>query len=107
MILINVRFLVKPEHAGTFLEQTQWFADACNEEPGCLFFKFYSDPQDPHRFFLAEAFADGEDVAHVESDHFKRACEEIPKLLQETPDIINTKIPGKAEWDKLGEMEVK
>lgn len=105
MILINVSFHVKPEYKDTFLDEVQWYTDACNAEPGCLFFKWYTDPQDDQRFFLIEGYADGTDVDHVNTEHFKRSCEEMPKYLLETPDIINTKIPGKTEWDKMAEYK--
>ena len=42
----------------------------------------------------------------VNTEHFKRSCEELPKYLVETPDIINTKIEGKTEWDKMAEFSV-
>ncbi|QPK79822.1 antibiotic biosynthesis monooxygenase [Corynebacterium lizhenjunii] len=106
MILINVKFHVKSEYKDTFLDQVQWYTDACNAEPGCIFFKWYADPEDDSRFLLIEAYEDGADVAHVESDHFKRGCEEMPQYLVETPDIINTKIPGKTTWDKMAEYKV-
>ncbi|MDN6460049.1 MAG: antibiotic biosynthesis monooxygenase, partial [Corynebacterium flavescens] len=48
----------------------------------------------------------GEDVAHVQSEHFKRSCEEFPQYLLETPDIINFRIEGKTSWDKMAEFSV-
>ena len=106
MIFINVKFHVKPEYADTFLDEINWYTEACNAEPGCLEFKWYRDPEDSQRFLLVEAYKDGEDVAHVQSDHFKRSCEEFPQYLVETPDIINFKIDGKTEWDKMAESKV-
>ncbi|MDY3127406.1 MAG: putative quinol monooxygenase [Corynebacterium sp.] len=107
MILINVKFHVKPEYAETFLDEVKWFTQACNAEEGCLWFKFYRDPEDPQRYLLIEAFEDGADEAHVNSDHFQRATKEMPKYLVETPDIVNTKIPGKSEWDKMAEFKAE
>jgi hypothetical protein len=31
----------------------------------------------------------------------------MPKYLVETPDIINTLIEGKTEWDKMAEFKVE
>src|SRR5690625_6268796 len=36
MIFINVKFHVKPEYADTFLDEINWYTEACNAEPGCL-----------------------------------------------------------------------
>lgn len=106
MILINVKFHVRPEYAENFLDTVSWYTEACNAEPGCLFFEWYKDPQDPNRYLLIEGYADGTDVDHVATEHFKRGCEEMPQYLVETPDIINVHIPGKTEWDKMAEYKV-
>lgn len=106
MILINVRYKVRPEYADTFLEEVAWFTAATRAEEGNIFFDWYQDPVNSNEFLLIEAFEDGADVAHVTSAHFTRAQEELPKYFLETPDIINTLIPGKTEWDKLVEFAV-
>lgn len=107
MILINVKYKVLPEHVETFLDDVAWFTEATRAEEGNIFFEWYRDPQNPDEFLLIEAFHDDADVAHVQSDHFKRCCDEMPSLLVETPRIINTKIPGKTEWDEMAEFQVK
>lgn len=107
MILINVAFHVKPEYKDTFLSEIDWYTQACNAEPGCLTFKWYRDPSDEQRFLLLESYADGADTAHVESEHFQRSCEEFPRYLLETPDIINVHLDGKTEWDKMAEYVVE
>ena len=42
----------------------------------------------------------------MNSEHFKKATELFPKILKETPQIINTLIPGKTEWDRMAEFQV-
>lgn len=106
MILINVRYVVKPEAAPTFLDDVAWFTEATRAEEGNIFFDWYKDPEDPNKFLLIEAFQDDAAEAHVNSDHFKRACEEMPGYLVETPTIINTLIGGKTDWDKMAEFQV-
>lgn len=106
MILINVQFHVKPEYAETFLDEIDWYTKACQAEPGCIDFKWFRDPEDKQRFLLLESYKDGTDVDHANTEHFKRSCEELPKYLVETPDIINTHIDGKTEWDKMSEFSV-
>lgn len=106
MILINVKFSVRPEYAETFLDDIAWYTAATRTEEGNIFFDWYVDPTNPTQFILIEGFQDDGAEAHVGSEHFKRACKEIPKYLTETPDIINTLIPEKKEWDKMAEFTV-
>ncbi|ARU45833.1 putative quinol monooxygenase [Corynebacterium silvaticum] len=107
MILINVKFQVRPEYVDTFLDEMQWYTDACRAEEGNLFFDWFKNPEKENEFLLVEGFKDGTDAAHVESDAFKKACEETPKCLIETPDIINVHIDGKTDWDKMAEFRVE
>ena len=90
MILINVKFRVKPEHADTFLADIDWFTTATRAEPGNLFFDWYQSPADPGEFLLVEGFHD-----------------ELPGYLVETPEIINTLIAEKTVWDRMAEFQVK
>ncbi len=61
---------------------------------------------DPHEYVLVEAFRDADaGGAHVQSEHFRAAREELPPYLAETPRIINFEVPG-TEWSELGELAV-
>lgn len=106
MILINVRYIVRPEYQDTFLSEVDWFTQACRAEEGCLFFDWFRSEENPAEYFLVEGYLDGAGEAHVQSEHFQRATEELPKYFVETPKVINTTIEGKTEWDKLVEFEV-
>jgi quinol monooxygenase YgiN len=62
--------------------------------------------EDPHRFFLVEAFRDGEaGSAHVNSEHFKAAMELMPSMLAKTPEIVSQEVPGTG-WSQMGELTV-
>lgn len=106
MIIINVRFRPLPEYLENFREVVADFTDAARAEDGCLFFEWYRNTDDPEEYLLIEIYKDGTDVAHVESDHFKAACEMFPTVLRETPQIINDHIDGKTEWDRMAEFSV-
>ena len=67
MILINVKFRVKPEHTATFLANIDWFTTATRAEPGNLFFDWYQSPADPGEFILVEGFHDDAAEPHVNS----------------------------------------
>ncbi|MBI9000009.1 antibiotic biosynthesis monooxygenase [Corynebacterium sp. CCM 9185] len=106
MILINVRFIVQPEHADSFRETVAPFTAATRAEDGCLFFDWFRSTDKPNEYILVEGFKDDAAEPHVNSDHFKQACELFPTVLVETPQIINTLIEGKTEWDRMAEFSV-
>ncbi|WKD59598.1 putative quinol monooxygenase [Corynebacterium caspium] len=106
MILINVRFLPKPEYVENFLEKVADFTAASRAEPGNIFFDWYRSAENPNEYLLIEAFQDDAAGPHVNSQHFQDAQELFPTLLLETPTIINTLIPGKTEWDEMAEFKV-
>lgn len=107
MILINVRFRPLPENIENFRELVADFTEASRAEAGCLFFQWYRNTDDPGEYILVEAFKDDAAEAHVNSDHFKAAQELFPQILSETPEIINTLIDGKTEWDEMAEFKVE
>lgn len=106
MIFIVAKFQVKPEFVDSWLDKVDTFTQATRAEPGNLWFDWSLSAADPHTFVLVEAFKDGDAPAeHVNSEHFTRACAELPQYLTRTPDIINVQVPGE-EWSQLGEMRV-
>jgi len=107
MIFITAKFRVKPEDADRWPEITRSFTEATRAEPGNLWFDWSRSLDDPHEYVLVEAFADDEaGGAHVQSDHFKTAQQELPPHLAETPRIVNFSVPG-TDWSELGELAVE
>lgn len=105
MIFIAVTFTVRPEHAGTWLEQVRPFTEATRAEPGCLFFTWSRSVDDENAFVLLEAFADAEaGAAHVGSDHFKEAIAWMPDVVASTPQIISHEVPQHG-WADMGEVQ--
>ena len=43
----------------------------------------------------------------MNSDHFKRAMQDLPQALAETPRIINTTIEGTEDWSRMAELSVE
>ncbi|KGM19070.1 putative quinol monooxygenase [Corynebacterium auriscanis] len=107
MILINVRFKPLAEHVENFREVVAEFTEATRKEDGCLFFDWFRNTDNPDEYILIEGFQDDAAEAHVNSDHFKKATEMFPKVLKETPQIINTTLEGKTEWDRMAEFQVE
>ncbi|MEQ6900941.1 putative quinol monooxygenase [Nocardioides sp. YIM 152588] len=104
MILICVKWKVKPEHAEAWPEITREFTEATRAEPGNRFFEWSRSIDDPTEYVLIEGFDDDAAVPHVTSDHFKKATAELPQYVAETPLIRN--LQGQPEeWDELAEFK--
>lgn len=106
MMLINVRFDVKPEYADRWIEITRAFTEATRAEPGNLWFDWYRSTDEPNTYLLCEAFRDGDAPAeHVNSPHFADFTGSAARYLERTPRIINTTADGE-EWGTMGEITV-
>jgi quinol monooxygenase YgiN len=106
MIFITAKWRILPEYADRWPEIAGDFTRACRAEPGCLWFDWSRSVDDPNEYVLVEAFRDGEaGAAHVQTQHFKDAQQQLPRYLAETPRIINVNIP-QDDWSELGEMAV-
>ncbi|MFF7969453.1 putative quinol monooxygenase [Streptomyces sp. NPDC007903] len=107
MIFITAKFKVRPEHADRWPEITADFTAATRGEPGCLWFDWSRNIEDPTEYVLVEAFRDDEaGAAHVQSEHFKAAQRTLPPHLAETPRVVNMTTP-QDDWSLLGEMTVE
>lgn len=106
MILINVKYRPKPKYVEVFPEKLAKFTRETRREPGNIFFDLYRSTDDPGVYVLTEAFHDDAAEAHVTSPHFAEGMETMRPLLLETPEIINTLIPGKTEWDRMAELQI-
>jgi quinol monooxygenase YgiN len=106
LIFITAKFRIRPEHADEWPSIARSFTEATRAEPGCLWFDWSRSVDEPDQYVLVEAFADGEaGGAHVGSDHFRQAQQDLPPYLVETPRIVNFEVPG-TSWSELGELAV-
>jgi quinol monooxygenase YgiN len=106
MIFIVVKFDTKPEWTDRWPELVASFTAATRAEEGNLWFEWSRSLENPAQYVLVEAFRDGEaGSVHVNSEHFKRAMQELPQALTSTPKIISQKIDATG-WSEMGEMSV-
>ena len=105
MILIVVKFPVKPEHADAWPQIAREFTEATRAEPGNKWFDWSRSVEDPNEYVLVEAFEDDGAEPHVNSAHFKAMQEEFPQYLAATPAIVNGRIPATG-WDTMSEISV-
>jgi quinol monooxygenase YgiN len=106
MIFITAKFRVKPEHADDWPAIAESFTQATRAEPGCLWFDWSRSVDDSNEYVLVEAFRDDTAAAHVQSPHFAKAQQELPRYLVETPRIVNFQVP-QDDWSELGELAVE
>jgi quinol monooxygenase YgiN len=105
MYFIVVKFPVKPDWSERWTDLVTPFTQATRNEPGNLWFEWSRSIEDPNEYVLVEAFTDDGAGPHVNSDHFKKAVQEMPPALAATPKIVSRQIDGDA-WDAMGEMRV-
>ena len=105
MILIVVKFPVRPEHADGFLEAVRPFTESTRAEPGNRFFEWSRSAEEPHTFVLVEGFDDDGAGPHVNSDHFRVGLETMRPLLTATPQIISQQIDVEG-WGPMGELQI-
>ena len=104
MIVIVVKFAVRPEYADGWPDIVRPFTEATRAEPGNLWFEWARSVEDPTTYVLLEAFRDDAAEAHVGSDHFAAAMALLPGFVRAVPEIINYQMPGE-EWSRLVEMQ--
>ena len=85
MIFIVVKWTIKPEYAGQWLDKVADFTAGTRAGPGNIFFEWNRSVDDPTVFTLVEAFQDGAAEAHVTSAHFKAAMDWMPDYVTTTP----------------------
>jgi quinol monooxygenase YgiN len=105
MYLIVVKFQTKPEWTDRWLGLVADFTSATLQEPGNLWFEWSRSVDDPNEMVLVEAFTDDGAGPHVNSDHFKKAMQDLPQALASTPKIVSRQVEGDG-WDRMGELTI-
>ncbi|UEJ82421.1 antibiotic biosynthesis monooxygenase [Brachybacterium halotolerans subsp. kimchii] len=105
MILINVKFPVKPEFADQWPEIASEFTEATLAEEGNKWFEWSRSVKDPNTYVLIEAFTDEGAGPHVTSPHFKKMQGDFPQYLSATPQIVSQQVDVE-DWGPMGELQV-
>lgn len=105
MILIVVKWTIRPERSDEWLALVHDFTEGTRGEPGNLFFEWSRSVDDPNQFYLVEAFADAvAGGAHVTTDHFKQAMTWMPDVVATKPQIIHVPDAPDGGWGEMGEI---
>ena len=106
MILIVVKFPVRPELVETWPEEVRDFTEACRAEEGNLFFEWSRSIDEPDTFVCVEGFRDSDaGASHVGTQAFKDFVERAPDLVAAQPQIIYVDAPDVSGWGPMGEIQ--
>jgi quinol monooxygenase YgiN len=105
MILIVVKFPVRPERADEWAGAAADYARAVNAEEGNLFFEWSRSVEEPDTWVCVEGFRDSAaGAAHVGTQAFKSFVDRAPDLVAAQPQIIYVDAADVSGWSPMGEI---
>jgi quinol monooxygenase YgiN len=106
MILITVKFPIRPDRMEQWRELSAFYADAVNAEPGCVFFEFSQSVADPGTFVCIEGFRDAAaGKEHMQQAHVARFMADMPGIVAAQPQIIYVEADGVTDFAPMGEIQ--
>lgn len=106
MHIVNIRFKPKPKYVDNFRYTVEQFSESTKAEEGCLYFEWFRNTDYPGEYLAIGVWTDEGAKEHLKSDHFNRAQESLPPLLQQTPLIIQSEVSKKKHWERFSEFTV-
>jgi quinol monooxygenase YgiN len=91
--ICNAIWTVKEGQAETVREALKNLSPASREEPGCMYYQAYVDPEVPNIFRIFEIYKDADAfAAHGQYDHFKTWAlgQAIPALDSRVRELYQT-----------------
>ena len=105
MILIVVKFPIRPDRQREWEELSAFYAESVNAEPGCLFFEFSRSVDDPQTYVTVEGFRDAAaGQEHMQQDHVARFMSEMPDIVSAQPQIIYVDADEVSGFGPMGEI---
>jgi quinol monooxygenase YgiN len=106
VILIVVKFPVRPERAQEWSALAADYARAVNAEEGSLFFEWSRSLEEPDTFVCVEGFRDAAaGASHVGTEAFTQFVDAAPDLVAAQPQIIYVDAPDVPGWGPMGEIQ--
>jgi quinol monooxygenase YgiN len=106
VILIVVKFPVRPERAEEWSALAADYARAVNAEEGSLFFEWSRSLEEPDTFVCVEGFRDAAaGASHVGTEAFTQFVDAAPDLVAAQPQIIYVDAPDVPGWGPMGEIQ--
>jgi quinol monooxygenase YgiN len=105
VILIMVKFPIRPEKTDEWLELADFYTRAVQAEPGNHFFQFSRSLEDENEYVCIEGFADGAaGQQHMKQDHVARFMSTMPDLVSARPKIIYVDADEVEGFVEMGEI---
>jgi quinol monooxygenase YgiN len=106
VILIVVKFPVRPERAQEWPDVAAEYARAVDAEEGSLFFEWSRSIEEPDTWVCIEGFRDsGAGAAHVGTQAFRDFVARAPDFVSAQPQIIYVDAPDVSGWGPMGEIK--
>lgn len=106
MILINVKFPVRPERIDEWLSLAARYAREVSAEAGNVYFEWYRSIDDPNVFIAVEGFVDGDaGKAHMGTAHVADFMASAPDFVAGQPEIVYVDSPELTGWSPMGEIK--
>ena len=106
MILIVVKFPVRPDRAEEWTSLADDYTRTVRAEDGNLFFEWSRSLDEPDTYVLVEGFSDaaaGE--SHVSTQAFRDFVARAPDLVAAQPQIMYVDAPTLSGWGPMGEIQ--
>ncbi len=105
MILIVVKFPVRPERVDEWTSLADEYTRAVRAEEGNVFFEWSRSLEEKDTFVLVEGFRDAAaGQAHVSTPAFTVFVNAAPDLIAAQPQIIYVDAPDVSGWGPMGEI---
>lgn len=106
VILIVVKWPVRPELSDSWPSLVADFTQAVRAEEGNVSFEWSRSLEDPHTWVLVEMFRDAEaGAAHTGADHFRAFTDAAPDWVARQPEIVFVDSPDSSGWGPMGEVQ--
>ena len=105
MILITVKFPIRPDKTAEWLELADFYTKAVGAEPGNEFFEFSRSLEDENVYVCIEGFTNSAAGAeHMAQPHVARFMSEMPDIVSRRPEIIYVDADEVAGFVEMGEI---
>lgn len=106
MILIMIKFPIRPEKTDEWLKLADDYTRAVRAEPGNHFFQFSRSLEDENEYVCIEGFQDGDaGQAHMKTDHVGWFMNTAPDFVAAQPKIIYVDADEVVGWNDMGEIQ--